>query len=143
MCHYFKLSLGGDYIMVEKFNRIDLEKICSVDSFNSYRVEIFSSGLVKYLKGYYSPDSGEYHISLDKVKKLNEFLEKYDFFGICKKESTRFGLDGFECRIKIILKNGTSREIVHSEIEDIYPDTLQELEDEIEKLINIKSKILR
>jgi hypothetical protein len=128
--------------MVEKFNKIDLEKNCSVDPFSSYRVEIFSSGLVKYLKGYYTPDSGEYHISLNKVKKLSELLEKYDFFGICKKEPTRFGLDGFECKIKIILKNGSSREIVHSEIEDIYPDTLLKLEDEIEKLINIKSKIL-
>ena len=125
-----------------KFNKIDFEKICSVDSCSSYRVEIFSSGLVKYLKGYYGPDSGEYYISLNKVKKLNELLEKYDFFGICKKDPTRFGLDGFEYRIKTILENGSSREIVHSEVEDIYPDTLLELENEIEKLIDVKCRIL-
>lgn len=73
-------TISRDFIMVEKFKKIDLEKLCSVNSGSSYKVEIFSDGLVKYLKGYYNTDSDEYHISLYKIKKLNELIEKYNFF---------------------------------------------------------------
>lgn len=133
-------TIGRDFIRVEKFIKIDLEKLWSVNPCTSYKIEIFSDGLVKYLKGYYEPDSGEYYISSYKIKKLNELIKKYDFFGIYEKEPTRFGLDGFECIIKITMESGSSREIIHHEVENRYSDTLIELENKIEKLIRKNRK---
>jgi len=122
------------------FSRIFLARTACYGICPVYKLKIYPSGQVNY--------SGEHHVKVEgyknwqingqAVKKLNDLIEKYDYFNIQENSSLdhMMSTDSPSCITEIRMEDGRKRRIKNDHGCNDWPLKLKAFENRIDSLVN-------
>lgn len=120
------------------FKRIFLKRTPSYGPCSIYELEIYSDGRVNYfgehrvkVEGYNS-----WQIDAKTVKKLNDLIDKYDYFNIKEQMVTMMSSDSPGCITEITMEDGRTRKIKNDYGCNQWPPRLKAFENRIEQIVN-------
>ena len=102
-----------------------------------YRVEISGDGAVTFTGTAFVKKEGEHNwkIFQAQIDQLNAALEQYDFFAIPEYETDIHISDAPSCIVRVVMEDGRERITVNGAAEGRYPERLNELQNEIDRIV--------
>ncbi|TDO91987.1 hypothetical protein DFR79_10813 [Halanaerobium saccharolyticum] len=120
------------------FRRIFLARTPCFGHCPVYKLEIYPNGQVNYLGKYFVKMEGfkSWQIEAQAVKKLNDLIEKYDYFKIKEQMATIITTDSPGCITEIIMEDGRKRKIKNDYGCNQWPPKLKAFENQIDQIVN-------
>lgn len=122
------------------FKKIFLARTACYGHCPVYELEIYPSGQVNYFGKIFVRVEGfkSWEINNQAVKKLNDLIEKYDYFNIQENSSLDVWMstDSPSCITEIIMEDGRKRRIKNDYGCNYWPLKLKAFENRIDKIVN-------
>lgn len=127
-----------------RFKVITLERTPCYGTCPVYRVRVDANGLVKYVGVEYVKTIGRHSwkISENAVRKLDQLIEKFDYFGLQAREPKTQWTDCPWCVTSVRMADGRFRKIENYYGARIWPASLRRFEASVEVAIGIR-RIIR
>jgi dissimilatory sulfite reductase (desulfoviridin) alpha/beta subunit len=122
------------------FSRIFLARTACYGHCPVYKLEIYPNGQVNYLGQIFVRVEGfnSWQVNAQTVKKLNDLIEKYDYFNIQENSSLNLMMstDSPSCITEIIMEDGRKRKIRNDNGCNDWPLKLKAFENRIDQIVN-------